>query len=674
MTEEHTFVNRLIHESSPYLLQHAHNPVDWYPWGEEALAASREQDKPILLSIGYSACHWCHVMAHESFENPDIANLMNELFINIKVDREERPDIDGLYMMAVQMMTGHGGWPMTVFLTPDLKPFIGGTYFPPEPRMNMPGFPQVLRAVSSQYQEGRDAVTKNSKIVVEAVQTMTALEPAGDALDGRPVELAFEQLSQTFDDVFGGFGGPPKFPSSMALRLLLRHWKDTGEHRSLQMVRTTLDRMAEGGMYDQLGGGFHRYSVDGQWLIPHFEKMLYDNALLVPTYLEAYQATGHPRYATVARESLDYVLREMTAPTGGFYSTQDADSEGEEGKFFVWTPQEIEAVLGAADAAAFCDTYGVNKHGNFEHGTSALHLSADADPDPKFAAMRQKLFDVREKRIKPGRDEKILAAWNGLMISAMAIGGQVLGDQKYVAAGTAAADFVLNEMRDNGRLLRTHKDGVSKLNAYHEDYAYLTHALVDLYEATFDAAILKWATDLADDMIERFHDPENGGFYFTANDHEKLFHRDKNPYDSATPSANSVAVHALLRLAALAGNAQYQEVAEGTLRLFLAPMMNQPGGFTHMIAALHRHLNPTAQIAVAGDDPAEAVAAIHRSFHPNKVLAVCGADGPNDLTARIVPLLEGKRSTAGETTVFVCRNFTCSEPITDLNQLPEALS
>ncbi|MFT7696504.1 MAG: hypothetical protein ACI8P2_005144, partial [Candidatus Latescibacterota bacterium] len=578
--------NRLALESSPYLRQHAHNPVEWYPWGDEALEKARDQERVILLSIGYSACHWCHVMERESFENEAIAAIMNEHFINIKVDREERPDIDEVYMTAVQAMTGSGGWPMTVFLTPDLKPFYGGTYYPPEDRYGRPGFPTVLRAVAEYFRENRQGVNEKAGELMRALQDSAHLLKPGADVGEDLLDTAYGQIAKTYDADYGGFGAAPKFPASMSLAFLLRYYRRRGEKHALVMVENTLRRMARGGIYDQLGGGFHRYSVDERWSVPHFEKMLYDNSLLCWVYLEALQTTGDDFYAGVARDILDYSLREMTRPEGGFYSTQDADSQGEEGVFFSWLPEEIETLLGEEDAAHFMRYYGVEAQGNFEHGRSLLHVEEDldfvarqgqidvADLERIVQEGREKLFVARQLRVAPARDDKIVVAWNGFMISAMARAYQVLGDERYLRAAEQAADFILGEMRDGSRLLHTSKDGVARIAAFQDDYAALSNGLLDLYEATFDAERLQQATQIAEEMVAHFWDDEDGGFFYAGEHAKDLIVRSKNPFDNATPAGNSLAALVALRLGAMLDSPVWRERGAETIRLF-APLMRR---------------------------------------------------------------------------------------------------
>jgi len=548
--------NHLANETSPYLLQHVNNPVDWHPWGPEALALSKKLNKPIFLSIGYSACHWCHVMEHESFENEAIAKSLNEKFVCIKVDREERPDLDQIYMNAVQMMTGRGGWPMSVFLTPDLKPFFSGTYWPPKRSRGMPGFDEVIAGVSNAWETNREAVVDTADKLTKELGKIDQQGGDGTLTEGL-IAGAFQHFRNTFDSTHGGFGGAPKFPSPMGLQLLLRYWHRKRDRQALNMVKVTLDRMAAGGIYDHLGGGFARYSVDARWLVPHFEKMLYDNAQLAATYVEAYQATGEENYARVVRETLDYTLRDMTDPAGGFYSTEDADSEGVEGKFYVWTPTQLREVLGDAAAATFAKVYDVTDHGNFEHANilnlpksidqQATALGHDIDELRKeLADSREKLFAAREPRIHPAKDDKVIVAWNGLMIDTMARAGAVLGEQRYIDAAVKAADFLLNTLRRaDGRLLHTWRNGQAKLDAYLDDYANLANGLVSLYEATFEGRHLDAAIALMQTVIDHFADSKGGGFYYTADDHEQLIVRSKDFTDNAVPSGNAMAATVL---------------------------------------------------------------------------------------------------------------------------------
>ncbi|HET9524664.1 MAG TPA: thioredoxin domain-containing protein, partial [Pyrinomonadaceae bacterium] len=579
--EQAEFTNHLINESSPYLLQHAHNPVEWYPWGEEAFDKARRENKPVLLSIGYSACHWCHVMAHESFENEEIAQLMNELFVNIKVDREERPDLDQIYMNAVQIMTHHGGWPMTVFLTPEGVPFYGGTYFPPQDRYNIPGFPRVLISVAEAYRDRQDDIVASGTSLLNELRRLGASSRSDHPVDPELLEAAYSGIAKSYDSVNGGFGGAPKFPPAMALEFLLRTFVRTGNEEALEMVRQTAEKMARGGMYDQLGGGFHRYSTDAKWLVPHFEKMLYDNALLSRFYLHYFQVTQDPLARETAEGILDYVLREMTDPAGGFYSTQDADSEGHEGKFFVWDIDEIKSVLGETDASVFASYYNVTEGGNFE-GKNILNVNPSAEPPTPDS--RRKLFEHRERRIKPDRDEKIITAWNGLMMASFAEAGVILGRTDYTDAARRNAEFVLSRLQSNGFLLRTYKDGVAKFNAYLEDYAFLIEGLVTLFETTGEFRWVKEAIALSDRMIDEFWDEEGGGFFFTGKSHENLIVRSKDYFDNATPSGNSVAAAALLRLAILTNNQRYRELAETVFGEMSDPARRYPSGFGYALS------------------------------------------------------------------------------------------
>jgi len=683
------FTNRLLKESSPYLRQHAHNPVDWYPWGAEALDRAVALDRPIFLSIGYSACHWCHVMEHESFEDPEVARILNEHFVSIKVDREERPDLDQIYMTAVQLLTQQGGWPMSVFLTPAMQPFFGGTYFPPDDRYGRPSFNRLLGAISNAWQTQREGVTAQAGQITENIQRVTRLETApGDLGDGL-LRQATAELGRRFDRQYGGFGAAPKFPHPMDLRLLLRCWQRFGDQGALDMVRLTLDRMAMGGMYDHLGGGFHRYSTDERWLVPHFEKMLYDNALLVPAYLEAFQATGEPFYRQVVEETLAYVLREMTSPDGPFFSTQDADSEGEEGKFFVWSAAEIEQVLGKESADVFADVYDVTAEGNWE-GKNILHRSKSDEQDARLlhrgvpelraalAEARSKLFVVRGQRVWPARDEKVLTSWNALMIAAFAQAAQVLDKQEYAAAATRAADFLLQRMRaSHGRLYRTWSQGTDpKLNGYLEDYAFLIDALVSLYETTFAPRWIAAALELAGVLIDQFWDREEGAFFFTGRDHEALIARAKDATDSSTPSGNALAVLALLRVARLTGRMDLEEKALATLKLFRGLLAASPAASAQMLIALDFHLGPVQEFAVIGDASApstrQALLLIRAGFRPRSVVAACPGEGDRQVADPLIGLLAGKEP-HGPVTTYICQNFACQAPLIGVEALAAEL-
>src|SRR5438093_1680551 len=581
--------NRLINETSPYLLQHAHNSVDWYAWGAEALDRAAKEDKLILLSIGYSACHWCHVMEHESFENPAIAKVMNQNFINIKVDREERPDLDQIYMTAVQMMTGSGGWPLTVFLLPNGEPIFGGTYLPPEDRYNRPGFLRVLETIAEAYRTRRGEIMQNAKSLREHLTRSTFRKTQDETVDANLLDSAYRSIASRFDSGEGGFGSAPKFPPSMSIDFLLRYYDRTGSDHALQMATLTLDKMAYGGMYDQVGGGFHRYSTDDRWLVPHFEKMLYVNALLVRAYVDAHRVTEKPLYKRIAEETLDFVLREMRHPNGSFYSTQDADSEGVEGKFYVWSLKEFSDVVGD-DAELLAKYFGVTEQGNFEE-QNILNVSRDPELfskleripaqqfETKIEAAKKKLYRAREDRVRPGRDKKVLTDWNGLMLRAFAEAAAHLIRHDYRSAAESNADFILTTMWDGSRLLHSFKDGRARFNAYLDDYANLADGLFALYELTFESKWLEQATQLTDRMIEQFWDDEAGGFYFTAKDHESLIARTKDYFDNATPSGNSVAADVLVRMAAVLGRADYRKKAEHIFLTCIHFIRQHPSGF-----------------------------------------------------------------------------------------------
>jgi uncharacterized protein YyaL (SSP411 family) len=672
--------NRLAKETSPYLQQHAHNPVDWYPWGPEALEAARSLDRPIFLSIGYSACHWCHVMEHESFENPAIAAVMNAHYVSIKVDREERPDLDQIYMSAVTALTGRGGWPMSVFLTPALEPFYGGTYWPPEPSMGMPGFRDVLERVHEAWVERRVEVESGAAELTEAVSRASQSHAAPESLDVSLLEVAEDTRLRIADRVHGGFGQAPKFPHPMDLRLLLRTWKRFGRADARDVALLTLDKMAAGGIYDHLGGGFHRYSTDARWLVPHFEKMLYDNALLGSAYLDAFQATGEPRYATVVRETMDYVLREMTHPDGGFYSTQDADSEGEEGKFFVWTAAEVESVLGPEESRVFCYCYDVTPEGNWEgqnilnrvktkaQAARVLGLS-ETDLEQLLTSSRQKLFARRERRVHPGRDEKILSGWNGLMIAAMARAGRVLDEPRFTAAAARSADFLLKQLRTSeGRLLHVFKDGNARLAAYLDDYACAIDALVEVYQATFDPCYVAAAAELAHDLIARFSDEATGGFFYTAHDHEALIARSKDLHDSATPSGNGMAAYALLRLARLCGREDFETAGRHTLEMLSGEMARTTMGEGQALLALDDLLGPAYELVLSDGQSAadsdQVLRSINARFLPNAVVARRFSETDD---SSIPPLLRttlvDKKAIKGQPTLYVCERGTCRPPV-----------
>lgn len=678
--------NRLINESSPYLLQHAYNPVDWYAWGEEALAKAKAENKPILLSIGYSACHWCHRLAHESFENEEIARLMNENFINIKVDREERPDLDQIYMNAVQMMLGHGGWPLTVFLTPDLVPFYGGTYFPPEDRHQMPGFPRVLRGVALAFQTQPEEVAQTASNILGELRRMELARPSNELLSTEILDAAARALARNYDPAHGGFGGAPKFPAAMNLSFALRVYHRTGSADMLQMVTQTCRQMADGGIYDQLGGGFHRYSTDARWLVPHFEKMLYDNALLARLYLHVYQATGDPFFRRIAEETLDYVVREMTDEHGGFYSTQDADSEGVEGKFFVWTVAEIHELLGDEDGALVCAYYGATAAGNFE-GENILHVPRPAEAVAGEAGVpverlleavrrgRQILFSAREGRVKPGRDEKILAAWNGMMLETFAEASAILDRRDYRDVAERNARFILDNLRRDEALLHVYKDGHAKFHAYLDDYAFIASGLISLYEET---GLLTWLTEamaLTEHMIEEFWDAEEGGFFYTARSGERLIVRTKDYLDNATPSGNSVAAEVLLRLAVLTGNENFRREATTIFRLLREAMARYPSAFGRALGALDFYLSTPKEIALINSresgDLRPLARVVWQRYLPNKVVAP--ATEGDQLAEALVPLVRQRPAVGGRATAYVCVHFSCQRPATTPEELATQL-
>ncbi|MEK6320415.1 MAG: thioredoxin domain-containing protein [Acidobacteriota bacterium] len=675
--------NRLIDETSPYLLQHAHNPVDWYPWGPEALERAKAEDKPILLSIGYSACHWCHVMEHESFENEEIAQIMNSNFVCIKVDREERPDLDSIYMNAVQMLTGHGGWPMTMFLTPDLKPFYGGTYYPPEDRRGMAGFPRVLTAIADSYKNRREEILASADGITAELKKTDRFIASNEMLTSEVLNQAFSALAGTFDQAHGGFGGAPKFPPSMTLMFLLRHHRRTNSPQALNIVEKTLQKMAAGGMYDQLGGGFARYSVDARWLVPHFEKMLYDNALLTRIYVYAYQQTKNPLYRRVVEETLEYIIRDMTDRSGGFYSSEDADSEGVEGKFYVWTRAEVLSILGEQDGEVFCDFFDVTEEGNFEHGNSILNtprsLEEFATEKGKsvdeigriITACKRRLFYAREQRVRPGRDDKTLAAWNGLMLTAFAEAANILGRDDYREVAVRNAEFITTQLMKEGRLLRTYKAGQAKLNGYLEDYAYVIEGLLAVYEATFELKFFTQARELADTMIARFWDEQDGGFYFTSSDHEELITRTKDYFDNATPSGNSVSAMALLKLGLLTQDQEYSRCAVTILRALRPAMSRYPSAFGYMLSALDFYLSEPKEIAIIGKVDSHEVRSfteeIYSRYLPNKVVA--SSEPGDQAAASEIKLLVGRSAIDGKATAYVCRNYTCLAPATSTEEL-----
>ena len=678
-------MNRLRDETSPYLLQHADNPVDWYPWGEAAFAEAQQKDKPILLSIGYSACHWCHVMAHESFEHEPTAKMMNNLFVNIKVDREERPDVDDIYMQAVLAMTGHGGWPMTVFLLPDGRPFYGGTYYPREPRMGMPAFRQILAGVAEAYQQRRSDVEQ------AATQMTQALDRDGLGIGGSAGDLntdlldaAYQRILQGFDSDHGGFGSAPKFPQPMNLEFLLRAHARTGDTQALEAVTFTLKKMARGGIYDQIGGGFHRYSVDAVWLVPHFEKMLYDNAQLSRVYLHAWQVTGDEFFKRIAEEIYDYILREMTDAEGGFYSTTDADSEGEEGRFFVWSKAEMEELLGE-DAAIAIEYWGVTTRGNFEghnilyvpneDSTAAARLGLTVEElHKKLAAIKDKLYAARTQRVAPGLDDKILAAWNGMMLASLAEAARVLDREDYRTAALRSGEFLTRAlMTEDHRLFRTYKDGERKLNAYLEDYAALIDGLLELYQTTFEERWFVAARALADQVLAHFG-AEDGGFFDTSDDHEALIVRPRNVQDNATPSGSSLMARQLARLAAYTGESHYDEAARGALRLLTEALRQVPQAFGEALSAADMLVSGQQEVALVGKleqpETQDLLRVIRVPYRPNVISALAAEDVPGD---HPIPLLSYRTMRGGHPTVYVCRNFACQMPVNTPDEVQRQL-
>jgi len=686
--------NKLITEKSPYLLQHAENPVDWYPWGEEAFEKAKMEDKPIFLSVGYSTCHWCHVMAHESFEDPTVAKHMNDVFVSIKVDREERPDIDKIYMTVCQLMTGSGGWPLTIIMTPDKKPFFAGTYFPKESRFGRIGLIDLINRVNNLWKNERKDLLASSEKITFALQDIN-IESPGRSLEEKVIENAYSRLSMRFDEKKGGFGSSPKFPSPHNLLFLLRYWKRTDDKNALDMVESTIAAMRRGGIYDQIGFGFHRYSTDVNWLVPHFEKMLYDQALLAISYLETYQATGNIEYGDTAKEIFTYVLRDMISPEGGFYSAEDADSEGEEGKFYVWTKKEIENILGKEDAELIASIYNVETNGNYldeatkeKTDKNILHLKVDlsklANPQDEgfhnsIESMRQKLIDSREARIRPHRDDKILTDWNGLMIAALAKGGFVLNEKKYIEAAKKAVTFILKDLRrSNGRLLHRYRDGTAEIDAYADDYSFLIWGLINLYEATFDTFYLKTAIDLTEDQINHFWDSFIGGFFFTAEDGEKLLARQKEIYDGAIPSGNSVAMLNLLKLAQLTGNQDFENKADHISRVFAENVRKSPVAHTFLLTAVDYAVGPSYSLVIAGDtgkeDTNDMLYEIKKHFLPNKSLIFRPTEKTSPEIDEFSNFVQYFDKLDGKATAYVCINKTCKKPTNDVNKALEYLS
>jgi uncharacterized protein YyaL (SSP411 family) len=674
--------NRLAYETSPYLLQHADNPVDWYPWGPEALERAKREDRPILLSIGYAACHWCHVMAHESFEDEDTARLMNEHFVSIKVDREERPDIDGIYMQAVQAMTGQGGWPMTMFLMPDGSPFYGGTYFPPDDRHGLPSFRTILQSVSDAYAEKREGVTQSADQLRQIYEGNLARTRTGSDLTREMLDAAYRSLSQRYDAQNGGFGTAPKFPATMVLDFLLRYWKRTGTSDALEMVLNSFRKMARGGIYDQIGGGFARYSVDASWLVPHFEKMLYDNALLTRLGAHLWQATRDEEIRRVTIETVEWLDREMAAPAGGFYSSLDADSEGHEGKFYVWGEDELDTLLGA-DSRTFKIYYGVTRGGNFEsknilfvasdRAAAATRAGVDEETlDAILTRARRVIYDARARRVWPGRDEKILAAWNGLMLRGVATAARVLDRDDFAKLAIRNAEFLTREMVRGGRVMRSHKEGVTRIRGFLEDHAAVALGLLAVYELTFDERWVNHAREIAEAMIEWFWDDQVGAFFDTARDAERLITRPRDVTDNATPSGTSLAVELLLHLAELQQDSEYRQRAELTLATLAEPMLRYPTAFGHLLCSADMELYGAIEVAIVGATSAAGFTALERTVAERYVPSLVLAGGaPRSRTT--IKLLENRPLIDNKPTAYVCRGYACEQPVTDPNALSDQL-
>ncbi len=689
--------NRLIHEKSPYLLQHAHNPVNWYPWGDEAFETAEKEDKPIFLSIGYSTCHWCHVMERESFEDPEVAGLMNDTFLSIKVDREERPDLDHVYMAVCQMMTGSGGWPLTIVMTPNKKPFFAATYLPKGDRFGQTGIIGLIPRIGEIWEKRREEVLESAESVVHALKDMESSPSAGD-LRMPDLDSAYGELCKRFDKTYGGFSQAPKFPSPHIFLFLLRYWKRTGRGDALEMVEKTLREMHQGGVCDQVGFGFHRYSTDREWLVPHFEKMLYDQAMLAMAYLETYQVTGKDNFKQTAEGILTYVLRDMTAPEGGFYSAEDADSEGVEGKFYIWTEEEIREILGKEDALLISKVFNMEEKGNFLEEASRKHTGANilfqgkplsktaVDLDMPYMVLeerinsaRRKLFEVREGRVHPHKDDKILTDWNGLMIAALAKGAWVLGDPAWAAAAGRAADFILTRMSDSdGRLFHRYREGRAGISAHLDDYAFFVWGLIELYEATYQVRYLKTALELNRHMLAHFRDKEKGGLFFAADDAEDLIVRKKQTYDGAIPSGNGVAMFNLLRLARMTGDSVLEERAAEIARAFSGQIKEMPSAFTQFLIAADFAIGPSHEVVVVGPSGSketnDMLDTLRKSFHPNMVSIFRPADSAHPEIDDIAPFVRNHRAVEGQTTAYVCVNHACHRPTTEVDVMQEMLN
>lgn len=679
MTNNNVVPNRLINEKSPYLLQHAYNPVDWFPWGQEAFEKAKAEDKPIFLSIGYSTCHWCHVMAHESFEDEEVAALLNKHYVSIKVDREERPDIDQIYMGVCQAMTGQGGWPLTIIMTPDKEPFFTGTYFPKKDRWGRAGLMDILGQIAGLWQKDREHIYDISRRVAEAVKKQS--ESRQGELGKHVVEEAFEQFNTRFDGEYGGFGSAPKFPAPHNLIFLLHYWKESGEKRALEMVEKTLGCMAQGGIYDHIGFGFHRYSTDRRWLVPHFEKMLYDNALLAVAFLEGYQATGNKKYKDVTEEVFTYIERDMTSPEGGFYSAEDADSEGVEGKFYVWTTEEVKRILGEEDGELFCRIYDMTDDGNFE-GKNIPNLIKTAEnglPENVLQRCREKLFKEREKRPHPHKDDKILTSWNGLMIAALARGARVLQNEKYAIMAKKAVDFIFSKLvREDGRLLARYRDGEAAIPAYLDDYVFLAWGLLELYETTFDVGYLRKALELNRQMLDLFRDEEKGGLFFYGKDGEELLTRPKEIYDGAIPSGNSVAAYNMLKLSRITGDQNLEEHARRIFNAFAGEVILHPSAHSFLMTALQFALGASREIVIAGaidaDDTVEMIWKIHSLYLPDTVAIFHPVDNDGEQIWELIPFIKDMKPLEGKATAYICENFACRPPVMDIDEILKHLN
>lgn len=678
--------NRLINEKSPYLLQHANNPVNWYPWGDDAFNKARSEDKPIFLSIGYSTCHWCHVMEGESFEDHEVADLMNKTFVSIKVDKEERPDIDNIYMAVCQAMTGSGGWPLTIMMTPEKKPFFSATYIPKESKYGRMGMMDLIKKVDHLWETDKEALINSAEKLASGLQNIYEGE-SGESIDDHVLEEAVRDLSSMFDDEYGGFGSAPKFPSPHNLLFLLRDYKKNNNKESLDMVTKTLDDMAMGGIFDHIGYGFHRYSTDRKWLLPHFEKMLYDQAMIAMAYVEAYQAAQNDKYKITAERIFEYVINDMKAKEGAFYSAEDADSEGVEGKFYVWTADEIRKVLNVYDAELAIKAYGIKDKGNFRdeatgklEGLNILHLEQEIEDTlkPRLDNVRTQLKAIRDKRVRPLRDEKILTDWNGLMIGALAKAGRVFDNEEYVKTARMAADFFISSIKENGRLLHRYIEGEWNFSGNIDDYAFLTFGLIELYEATFDVKYLKEAFSLNKEAMELFWDDSKGGFYFTPKDGENIIIRTKEVYDGAIPSGNSIALLNLIRLSRISGDTKFESYVSDLEKAFSRTIEGAPLGYTAFLSGIEYLLGKSYEIVICGDrnskDTKNMIRALNKEFIPNKVVIFNPINEDNSEITKIAPYVKDEKAVQGKATAYICKNFACGMPITDVNEMIKILN